>query len=444
MDAEALEPGHLIAGRYRVVRQLGIGGMGTVYEAQHLELGRVVAVKVLHPQMGRSGDMAARFMREARSAAQIGHPGIVQVFDLGTDGNTPFLVMEKLEGEELAARIERAHPLPVASVVQIGIDLCDALAAAHEHGIIHRDLKPPNVFLARQGRHQDVVKVLDFGIAKLMQGADDIKTRTGQVFGTPMYMAPEQLRDSKDVDQRTDVYAIGCVLFQALAGRPPFDASTYPDLVFRICAAPRPKLWEIRADVPRALSEIVERAMAVQAQDRFASAAELGAALAALPAGSLSISGSGSTQAFAGSPVAVAGVSARPISAEALSPHSQTKPPQERKGSSTLWTVVVAVALVGAGVAGLALQNRGGETSPLSSGATAEPTAHLATAPLPSQALLEPVALPSASASAVPTTSASTAPASSKPAAVSHRPTTGKLQPTPPPATPAPPSLVPR
>jgi hypothetical protein len=221
-------------------------------------------------------------------------------------------------------------------------------------------------------------------------------------------------------------------------------------LVFRICAAPRPKLWEIRADVPRALSDIVERAMAVMAADRFASAAELGAALAALPAASLSISGVGSTQAISGPPLASA--SQRPISAEALTPHSQTKPPNDRKGSGMMWTAAVAVALVGAGVTGLALQRRG-DTAPLASGATAEPSsAHPATAPLPLPPPPEPSAQPSASPSASVAPAPSTAPVSSKPAGVgTHRPVTGRQQPTTTPTTPTvaeptggPPRLVPR
>jgi len=268
MTGVELAPDQVIAGRYRLGRRLGAGGMGAVYEAQHVELGRTVAVKLLLPEFSSNPGMAARFMREARAAAQIGHPGIVQVFDLGTDGESPFLVMEKLEGEELGARIGRASPLPVDWVIGMATELCDALQAAHDHGIVHRDLKPSNVFLARQGRRDDVVKVLDFGIAKLLQRADDVKTTTGQVFGTPSYMAPEQLRDSKEVDGRADVYAIGCVLFQALVGHPPFEAATYPDLIFRICSAPRPRVDELRGDVPRSLSELIVRALALDPGDR--------------------------------------------------------------------------------------------------------------------------------------------------------------------------------
>jgi serine/threonine protein kinase len=281
MIQAAFEPGYVIAGRYRVIGRLGAGGMGTVYEAEQLELGRAVAVKVLHPNITADQSMSARFLREARAAAQIGHPGIVQVFDLGTDGVAPFLVMEKLEGEELGTTIAQGNPLPVDWVVSMGIELCDALQAAHDHGIVHRDLKPPNVFLARQGRRTDVVKVLDFGIAKLIQRADEIETKTGQVFGTPMYMAPEQLRDSKDVDGRADVYAIGCILFQALVGHPPFEATTYPDLIFRVCSAPRPRAHHLRGDVPRALGDLLARALALDVAERPGSPAELAQALGA-------------------------------------------------------------------------------------------------------------------------------------------------------------------
>lgn len=424
MDFASLEPGHLIANRYRIVRRLGMGGMGAVYEAEHVQLGKPVAVKVLLPQLSRSGDMTARFMREARSAAQIGHPGIVQVFDLGADNEAPFLVMEKLEGEELGSRIERSHPLPVQWVVKMGIELCDALQAAHEHGIVHRDLKPPNVFLAKQGRNQDVVKVLDFGIAKLTQGTDDIQTRTGQVFGTPMYMAPEQLRDSKDVDCRADIYGIACILYQALAGKPPFDASTYPDLVFRICSAPRPRALDIRGDVSRALSAVIERAMALRVEDRFATAAELATALGApdqhssMPVVSTQLLG-----ASVAPPVAGRSSSEQAASAAALTPHSQTTPPKSRSRLGALTSAVVAFALVGG--AGAALALRGGAAPPPEPSAQpsaapvthSEPAAVAAAAP---QAAPAPAARSAVGSEPAPATSA--APATARPAASAEKP----------------------
>lgn len=342
----------------------------------------------------------------------------------------------------------------------MGVELCDALQAAHEHGIVHRDLKPPNVFLAKQGRHQDVVKVLDFGIAKLTQGTDDIQTRTGQVFGTPMYMAPEQLRDSKDVDCRADIYGIACILYQALAGKPPFDASTYPDLVFRICSAPRPRALDIRGDVSRALSDVIERAMALRVEDRFPTAAALAVALGApdkhssMPVVSTQVMGASVA------PPVVASGSEQAASAAALTPHSQTTPPKSRSRLGALTSAVVAFAVVGGAGAALALRGNPTPDPDPTAQPSAVPAMHseasVAAASAPQPAPPAPAA-PSA-ASSEPTPSATTAgsttarPASSaeKPAGSTGRgrPATGAhaVPPTPKaaatPAVAAPPPLV--
>ena len=168
--AQALQPGDVVGGRYIVRGLLGVGGMGAVYEAEHTQLRKMIALKVLLPQLTFDVDATARFFREARTAAAVGHPGIVQVFDLGADeGGLAYLAMEKLEGEELHTRIQRAKPLPAGFTVRVGIELCDAVGAAHDAGVLHRDLKPANVFLSKVGRARDVVKVLDFGIAKLQR-----------------------------------------------------------------------------------------------------------------------------------------------------------------------------------------------------------------------------------------------------------------------------------
>jgi serine/threonine-protein kinase len=219
-------------------------------------------------------------VNEARAAAKIGHPGIVEVFDLGVEAGATFIAMEMLEGDELQRRIDKEGPLPVALVVQIGIELADAMAAAHEHGIVHRDLKPSNIFLAKKGRVRDVVKVLDFGIAKLTQDSiSDIQTRSGAVFGTPLYMAPEQLRDSKQVDFRADVYAIGAILFHALTGAPPFEAPTAPELFYSIVSRPPPSLKKLRDDVPEWLETTVLTCLAKSPRARVASCRALCEAL---------------------------------------------------------------------------------------------------------------------------------------------------------------------
>jgi len=274
-----LEVGRVVAGRYRIVRPLGAGGMGAVYEAEHTALGRVVALKVLVPALAQDAEAVARFEREARSAAAIGHPGIVEVFDLGVDEGRAFLVMERLEGEELAVRIRREGAQSAAWVARLGRDLSDAVASAHDRGIVHRDLKPQNVFLVNAGRRRDVVKVLDFGIAKLKEAdrADAPVTKTGAIYGTPLYMPPEQLRGERDLDGRSDVWAIGAVLHEALAGRPPFLAESLPELVLRITTEPPPDLE--RGDVPASLRAVVSRALSKRREERFASAHALADAL---------------------------------------------------------------------------------------------------------------------------------------------------------------------
>ena len=270
------EAGQHVAGRYQVVRLLGMGAVGSVYEAEHIELRRRVALKVLRRMFFKDERMLARFLQEARTAASVNHPGVVQVFDLGQDDEgVVFIAMEMLEGEELNARIRREHPLPVEFVVRVGCDLADAVAAAHARGIVHRDLKPQNVFLANAGRHRDIVKVLDFGLAKINEPTQAALTQTGEVFGSPYYMAPEQLRNSKDVDQRTDVYSLGVILYEALAGTPPFKAEKLYDLVLKIATEqPRP-LQDVRPDTPDKLIEVIQLAMTKGRDGRFATVREM-------------------------------------------------------------------------------------------------------------------------------------------------------------------------
>ncbi len=271
------EPGDVVGGRYRIVLPLNEGGMGAVYEAEHTALGRSIALKTLLPQNAGNAKAVMRFLQEAKAAAAIGHPGIVEVFDLGRDGNIVYIAMELLEGEELADRIRREHPLSQGFVLQVMIELCDAVAAAHSHGIIHRDLKPANVFLIDSGRHRDAVKVLDFGLAKLNEdgGIDASITKTGEIFGTPLYMSPEQLLDAKDVDVRSDVYAIGTILFESLAGVPAFRGESLTALVLVIASGQSQSLVELRDDLSPQLVEIVDKAMKISRDDRYQSVVEL-------------------------------------------------------------------------------------------------------------------------------------------------------------------------
>ncbi len=272
--------GQILAHKYQIESLLGRGGMGAVYVGRNLRTRKAWAIKVLLPEMSERGVVLQRFLAEAQAAGVIGHPGIVEIIDQDCDGDLYFLVMPKLEGEELAARIARG-PLSFAEATRIGADIADAIAAAHHAKIIHRDLKPQNVFLANRDGRRDVVQVLDFGIAKLLD--DEVIshgiTQTRDIYGTPHYMSPEQLRSAKEVDERTDVYAIGVILYEALAGRPPYVAETFTELVVKIMTEEPPPLATLRPDVPIGLAATIKCAMARDRNLRYPSAASLRDAL---------------------------------------------------------------------------------------------------------------------------------------------------------------------
>ncbi len=223
-------------GNYRAVSLLGEGGMGAVYLAEHPGIGRRVAVKVLHKNYIRDEGLLTRILNEPRAANANRHPNIIEILDSGTiaDG-TPFLVMELLEGESLGTRLRRVGALPIPTAVEFAYQTASALGAAHKKGIVHRDLKPDNLFVIPDPHEpeRERIKVLDFGIAKLQQGAtgDSVKTRTGTLMGTPVYMSPEQCRGTRAVDHRSDIYSLGIIMFAMLAGRPPFVSEGFGELV---------------------------------------------------------------------------------------------------------------------------------------------------------------------------------------------------------------------
>ncbi len=272
---------------FEIVRQLGAGGMGTVYEAEHLFFRRRVAVKVLRSELAMTADLVQRFFNEARATSAIRHPNIVEVVDVGMlpDG-VPYLVMELLEGENLGDRLARVKRLPIAGAVELAWQAASALEAAHEKGIVHRDLKPDNLFLVPDPRRLDGerVKVLDFGIAKLRvdPGSAPVHTMAGALFGTPPYMAPEQCRGlSAEIDQRTDIYALGVILYESLCGQRPFVADSVVDLMLlHLSAEPIPPSERCQ-DLPPELERTVLKALAKRPDDRFATMAEFSEALAA-------------------------------------------------------------------------------------------------------------------------------------------------------------------
>ncbi|MGE0784083.1 MAG: protein kinase [Sandaracinaceae bacterium] len=255
-EARDLYLGRLIDGRYRVERCLGAGGMGSVYEAEQVGMGRKVALKILHVQLAKDPNVLRRFKNEARASATLGHPNIAQAFDFGrTEDGAPFIAMELLRGRNLAEVIAEEGALAFDRAIAITDRIADALDAAHAAGIVHRDVKPENVLLL----DGDAVKVLDFGISKFNDGTSSVATRTGTFLGSPTYMAPEQVKDASRADARTDVYALGAVLYAMLTGRPMFSESSLPMLIIAITHDPPPPIASLRPDVSPALAALVAR-----------------------------------------------------------------------------------------------------------------------------------------------------------------------------------------
>ena len=268
--------------RYALEAELGSGGFGAVYRARHLVLGRVVALKVLHPQRATDATIMQRFLREARAVAQLRSPNIVEVLDADTtsDGRA-FIAMELLEGEDLAARLGRGR-MQVHEVIRLGRGILAALAVAHANGVVHRDLKPGNIFLAKSAG-EPIPKVLDFGISKVRtESPEEELTRTGTMLGTPHYMAPEQFHSSKDVDGRADLFSLGVVLYEALAGQLPHQGETLHQLIATKLTQPPPPLTHSAPHVPHAVGEVVLRALDLDPARRYASAQEMDAALASV------------------------------------------------------------------------------------------------------------------------------------------------------------------
>jgi serine/threonine-protein kinase len=284
----SLETGQIVDGKYKIVRLLGTGGMGAVYEGENTRIRRRVAIKVLHASISQAAESVARFEREAQAAARIGSDHICEVLDLGVlpDGSR-YMVMEYLDGETLGARIKRAYRLTPAQGVAIMTQVLDALGAAHAAGIVHRDLKPDNIFIlpSKAGR-TDYIKILDFGVSKFSQlsgetGDEFNVTRAGSVIGTPYYMSPEQARGMATVDGRSDIYAIGVVLYQATTGQVPFRAETFNELLFKIALEVPPPPQHFVPDIDPEFSAIIQRAMSREQTHRFQTCAEFRDALLA-------------------------------------------------------------------------------------------------------------------------------------------------------------------
>jgi serine/threonine-protein kinase len=278
-------PGEVIAGKYRVIQRIGQGGMGLVFSAMHLDLGERVALKFLRREALARPELVQRFATEARAAARIRSEHVARVFDVAKlENGVPFIVMEYLAGEDLSEVLADRGALPIELAVDYMLEVCEALASAHAKGIIHRDIKPENLFLSRGGPAYGVIKVLDFGVSKLSLESAAVPgerhfIQTTLPVGSPAYMSPEQIRDSGEVDQRTDIWSVGCALFELLTGKVPFDAPTLVQLGAAILEQEPVPLRRELPEAPPALEAVIARCLDKDPNGRFADAAELARAL---------------------------------------------------------------------------------------------------------------------------------------------------------------------
>lgn len=280
--APGISTGSILAKRYRIDGVVAEGGMSSIYRAWHLVLERPVAIKVMRPELARTPEAVARFINEAKAAAQLCGPHSLRVIDIGRiEGGPPYLVLELLEGEDLRTLLHERGPLPLGEAVGLVIQACRAVAEAHAHGIIHRDLKPENLFLSRASDGARVLKLIDFGISKrLVDVRAQNLTAFGESLGSPHYMSPEQMSAPERVDERSDVWSLGVVLFELLAGETPFQAETTPVVFARVIGGEPSPLTNFRRDLPKAFLRLLERCLAKDPNRRFGSVTELAHALA--------------------------------------------------------------------------------------------------------------------------------------------------------------------
>lgn len=421
-----------VVGSYRILGKIGEGGMGSVYVAEHTLIGRQAAIKVLQREMSHRQDLVTRFFNEARAATAVKHPGIVEIYDFGyhTDGSA-YIVMEFLEGETLSARLRRIGPLPAARAAALGRQVAGALGAAHAKGIVHRDLKPDNIFIVRDLDIPDGerTKILDFGIAKLAAG-DQLgisKTRTGAVMGTPAYMSPEQSKGAGNVDARTDLYALGCIVFEMVCGRPPFLAEGGGEVMAQHIFAPVPAPSSIAPVTPQ-LEQFLLRALAKDPAQRFQSAEDMSAALQiAVPPGSF-------PQASAPVQVPARGayvpVPAQQTTLSAANSAARIAPTSRKRS----WIApVVAVLVIAGGGAAIAISQRDGSGASMVK--APEPAARVPDSQLPGPGSpAPPTPAQQAPAQQAPGQQAPTPPSSPTPPAPMATPSV----PDPTPLTPAP------
>ena len=415
-------------GSYQILRLLGTGAMGEVYLAEHRHLKRKAAVKLLAPELVGRPDLLERFFLEARATSAIAHPGIVQVFDCEVDATgRPYIVMEYLEGQTLAALLAERGPLPGPTAARLARGMAEALEAAHAKGIIHRDLKPENIFV--QATPPDSVKLVDFGIAKLagdFRAGQVHQTRSGALMGTPLYMSPEQCRDSAAIDFRTDIYSMGCVLYEMLAGRPPFSKDNFGELMVAHLTEAPPDARAVNPAVPAPLAELAGELLRKDPTQRPASMRAVAERLQKYVASMTTVPGPGSALSAAAAdappvtaPPPAAGAVRTTFGAAASEVAATADVAARSRSGAKIGAAVAGVAAI-AVVAALVLERSPAPAAPAVAAAPAAPTPAPA-APPPAVAAA-PAPAPAAPPPAVAAAPAAPAPAAAPPPAAPAAP----------------------
>jgi serine/threonine-protein kinase len=432
-NTQLAAPQGLVAGKYKLTRLLGRGGMGAVWEGTHTSLGTHVAVKFIDAEYAESPEARSRFENEARAAAKLRSKHVVEVYDHGlTEDGRPFIVMEYLQGEPLDKRLDRLGRLPAKDTAHILLQVCRALTKAHAANIVHRDLKPENVFLVwDDDEGMDVAKVVDFGIAKFTDASmgSSSSTRTGSVLGTPYYMSPEQARGLRNVDYRSDLWSVAVIAYRCIVGALPFEGEAVGDLLVKLCTAPIPVPSQIAPDVPPGFDAWLAKALSREPAQRFSSAAQLAESLAAVCG--LSVRGSyasaeiprvsdggtgpygslGPAPSAAVRPEIAMANQPSPIASATGAPTSQTAPRLDKPASTGIG------AIVAASLAALVVLGIGGAIAVKKLSASSEPQAAT-----PASVLAPLPAVPSATGAVAPSPSVEPTEVSVAPSVASTQP----------------------